>query len=129
MRRPTAPLLLTAALLTACGSPVPDTANGIIDMVEAADLIECRERREPVPDVVTCEDDDAGDLTVGLTDTPLDTIAATADSAGGPWIAGDGFVVISYDDDVERLREVRDAIGDGEVYTTTVDGTPEPTDG
>lgn len=129
MRRPTVPALLTAVLLAGCGSGVPDTANGIVDLVEAAGLIDCRERREPVPDVVTCEDDDAGDLTVGLTDTPLDTITATADSAGGPWIAGDGFVVISYDDDVDRLRAVRDAIGDGEVYTTTEDGTPDPVDG
>lgn len=97
--------------------------------MEDAGLIECRERREPVPDVVTCEDDDAGDLTVGLTDTPLDTIAATADSAGGPWIAGGGFVVISYDGDVERVQAVRDAIGDGVVHATTGAGVPEPIGG
>ncbi len=119
----TALLLLGA---TACnGVEVPETAAGIMDVLEDAGMVTCRERREPVPDVVTCEDDEAGDVTVGITDTPLVTISSTSESAAGPWIAADTFVLITYDDDLPRVQSLRDAIGTGDIYRVTDDGTPE----
>ncbi len=124
---PHRPIMLTALVLlvAACttGATVPQTANGIVDVLEDAAVVTCRERREPVPDVVTCEDDDAGDVTVGITDTPLVTVEATSRSAPGPWVVGDTYVVITFEDDVAHAQAVRDAIGSGELYTVDDEGS------
>lgn len=113
-------------LLVGCAASVPDSAEGIIELVEDAGLVDCSERRTPVPDVITCEDEEAGDITVGLTTTAEDTVRSTAATSDGPWIAGDSFVVITYDGDVDRARAIRDAIGTGEVLTVDGAGEPEP---
>ena len=104
---------------------MPDSAHGILDRWEEAGLVDCQERREPVAEVVTCEDPDSGDLTVGLTETGVDTVRSTAETSSGPWIVGDGYVVITYDDDVDRTRKLRDALGAGEVYGVDAAGAPE----
>ncbi|HUG85768.1 MAG TPA: hypothetical protein VMM13_14480 [Euzebya sp.] len=111
-------------LLPACGPRVPDTANGILDLWEADGLVTCTERREPVPDVVTCEDAEGGDLTVGLTETGLDTVRSTAATTDGPWIVGDTFVVITYDEDPARVRALRDLLGSGQLYSVDEDDEP-----
>ena|GEM_PF-5545939 len=94
--------------------------------------MECVERRNPLPDIVTCvgatepvsPDDDADessgvdsspDLTVGLTADPAGALRGTR-TGGGPWIVGDDWIVIAYDNDLERLTEIRDAIGHGDLY-------------
>lgn len=118
-------VLLSGLVVSGCGAAVPDTANGFLDLWEAGGLVSCTERREPVPDVVTCEDEDSGDLTVGLTETGEDTVRSTAATTDGPWIVGDGFVVITYDEDVDRARQLRDLLGSGQIYTVDEDGEPE----
>lgn len=116
-------LIVVGLVMTGCGPGVPDSANGILDLWEAEGLVTCTERREPVPDVVTCEDDE-GDVTVGLTETGVDTVRSTSATSDGPWIVGDTFVVITYDRDRDRARALRDHLGHGDVYTVDDDGEP-----
>ncbi len=94
--------------------------------------MECVERRNPLPDIVTCVGptepvspdadadvssgvDSSPDLTVGLTADPAGALRGTR-TGGGPWIVGDDWIVIAYDNDLERLTEIRDAIGHGDLY-------------
>jgi hypothetical protein len=77
--------------------------------------------------VVTCVDD-AGDLTVGIVPDGVQTVRRTAGEAAGPWVVGDDFVVITYDGDEDRGRQVAEALG-GELYSVDGDGEPTPFDG
>lgn len=122
------PLLAAVLVLavTACGYS-PGSAAALLDDLEDAGAAVCTERREPVPDVMTCVDPVNGDLTVGLTDDPAGALRRTRATAGGPWVVGRNWVVISYDDDLDRLREIRDLIGHGELYLD-VDEVPVQVD-
>ena len=141
---PWAAVVALTALLGACGGPwSPESANGLLDELETAGLVVCVDRREPLPDIVTCvgpvdapspedaetvEDVDAdevassADLTVGLTADPAGALRGTR-TGGGPWIVGDDWIVIAYDGDLDRLREIRDTIGHGDLYVD-VDEVP-----
>lgn len=101
--------------VAACGGYTPASPEALLDELEEAGVLTCRERRSPAEGIATCESDD-GDLTVGLTGDPAGAIRSTRESAGGPWIVGGDWIVISYDNDLDRLREIRDTIGHGDLY-------------
>lgn len=118
------PLVAAVAALVACSTAYePTSAQEMIDRLEADDLVDCTESRSPVPDVITCVDP-AGDLTFGLTD---DGPARAATISGdGPHLIGPTWVVLSFDGDDDRIREIRDTLGGGVVYVRDDDGTLVP---
>lgn len=118
------PALVAAVLVSACGGGyAPRSAQEIIDKVVAADLVDCDEQRSPFPDVITCVDP-AGELTFALTDDGPARMATV--SGPGPHLAGATWVVLSFDDDLERIEAVRDLLGDGVVYVRDADGDLQP---
>ena len=120
-------LLLVAQGCTS--GPPAETAAEILDDFEAEGLADCSERREPVPDLITCEDEENGDLTVMFTDTEEQSVQTSSGQSDGPWIVGSGFIVVSYDDDPFRVGELRDHLGTGELYGVDEDGAPVPLEG
>lgn len=106
--------LLTMALVLAVagcsgsggGSP---TVGGLVDQLKAADDIGCYDRKN-VPDD-TGKIDTAGCFTrdskrygVTLTDNPSLVIAvARDDGATGPWVVGDGWLVVTDDEETALL--------------------------
>lgn len=111
-------------LVMACGGPwSPASPDAVLDDLEARGAVTCTDRVAMSPRIVTCAVDGSSgqpaqgaDLTVGLTDDPA-TALRTTRGPGGPWIVGEDWIVIAHDDDLERMRAVRDAIGHGDLYT------------
>lgn len=122
-------LLVCTVLSSLAGcttTAAPESADAVLQTFTDAGLADCTEQREPFPGVLTCEDEDQGDLTISLTDTELDSVRATSANAAGPWIVGTGFIVITYDDDVGRAQDLLDTLDDGELYVVDDDGEPLP---
>jgi hypothetical protein len=111
-----------AIALSGCSSD-PPTAHGVLDALEDAGVATCTARREPVAEVLTCEDA-GGDLTVGVVEDPVGRVRATAEGVEGPWVVGDGVVVITYDGDRDRARAIADVLGGGDLYDVDEDGEP-----
>ncbi|MEE8602230.1 hypothetical protein [Euzebya tangerina] len=126
-RRALGSWVIIAGLLAGCTSgPPAETAAAILDQFEEEGLVACRERREPLPDLITCEDDEDGDITVVFTDTEEDSIRSSSNQTDGPWILGSGFIVVSYDNDPARLAQLRDVLGTGDLVGVDDDGNPVP---
>ncbi len=126
IRSSTAALVIVVTLAGCGGGYEPATAEAIVTELVAANLLECDERREPFPDVISCVDPD-GDVTIGLTDDGA--LMATTLSAPGPDLIGKTWVILTYDDDLSRVEQFRDTLGAGDIFVRDDDGTMVPLTG
>lgn len=102
-----------AIMLTSCsGGFDPAGAEDIVTKLVSANLLDCDERREPFPEVITCLDP-AGDVTIALTND-AEGLAERLDSPG-PFLIGPTWIVASFDGDLDLITAFRDTLGAGEI--------------
>lgn len=115
---------MAALMMASCSRGYnPATAEQIVTTLVAADLLECDERRDPFPEVISCVDPD-GQVTIALTDDSAE-MAQQLD-AEGPFLVGGTWIILSYDGDQARVVSFRETLGGGEVFVRDDDGTMQP---